>query len=235
MSDPHKHAADDAELTDYADLINNLRAGQTIDPVQPSAGVWASISSSLDSPAAGSPAVDGSAADKPAAASNQHAEGAPVIDLGAARERSRGRTAAILVAVAAAFLLVAVPVGLALRGDDADVELASAELLVLDEAAAEDVATASLVSKGSDLFLELETEDIALDGTDFAELWLLRVDDDGNIEPISLGRADGSGRYDVDDDLDLDATWLVDVSIEPDDGDHEHSGHSVLQGDLTVG
>lgn len=223
MSDPHKHAADDAELTDYADLLNNLRAGQPIEPVQPSAAVWDNLSA----------AINGSSGGESLAGTDSSTQDAPVIDLGAARERSRGRTAAILVAVAAAFLLVAVPAGLALRGGEDDVELASAELLVLDEAAAEDVATASLVSKGSDLFLELETEDIALEGTDFAELWLLRVAEDGSIEPVSLGRADGSGRYDVDDELDLDATWLVDVSIEPDDGDHEHSGHSVLRGDLS--
>lgn len=212
MSDPHKHAADDAELTDYADLVNNLRAGEPIEPVQPSAAVWDNISAAIDSPG----------------------ERAPVIDLGAARERSRGRTAAILVAVAAAFLLIAVPAGLALRGGEDDVELASAQLLVLDETVGVSPATASLISKdGSDLGLELETDDIATEGSDFAELWLLRVNDDGSIEPVSLGRADGSGWYDIDDELDLSGSWLVDVSIEPDDGDHEHSGRSVLQGDLS--
>lgn len=217
MSDPQKHAADDAELTEYSDLVNNLRAGQPIEPVQPSAALWDDLSATINS----SSGTDSSTQD------------APVIDLSAARQRSRGRTAAILVAVAAAFLLVAVPAGLALRGGEDDVELASAELLVLDDNAALGVATASLVSKGSDLALELETDAIAVDGSDFAELWLLRVDEDGSIEPVSLGRADGSGRYDVDDELDLDATWMVDVSIEPDDGDHEHSGHSVLRGDLS--
>lgn len=213
MSDPHKHSEDDAELTEYADLVNNLRAGQPIEPVQPSAAVWHNISASIDGA--------------------EPVQEAPVIDLDVARQRSRGRTAAVLVAVAAALLLVAVPVGLALRGGDEDVELASAELLVLDDTVGADTTSASLVSKGSDLALELDAGAIATDGTDFAEVWLLRVNDDGSIEPISLGQVDSSGRYDVDDNLDLNETWLVDVSIEPDDGDHEHSGHSVLQGDLS--
>lgn len=212
MSDPHKHSEDDAELTDYADLLNNLRAGQPIEPVEPSPDAWSKLQAAVNTPVE---AI------------------APVVDLGAARERSRGRTAAVLVAVAAAFLLVAVPVGLALRGGEEDIELASAELLVLDDSVGAAPTSASLVSNGSDLALTLEADDLATEGSDFAEVWLIRVADDGSIEPVSLGRADSSGRYDVDDDLDLGETWLVDVSIEPDDGDHEHSGHSVLQGDLS--
>ncbi len=41
------------------------------------------------------------------------------------------------------------------------------------------------------------------------------------------------GTFEVPDDVDLDRFDVVDVSVEPDDGDPTHSGASILRGDLT--
>ena len=60
----------------------------------------------------------------------------------------------------------------------------------------------------------------------------------GNIKAdasglISIGLLDGeSGRFLIPDGVDLSQYPLVDVSAEPDDGDPQHSGDSILRGEL---
>jgi hypothetical protein len=213
MSQPDKHAADDAELPEFGDLINNLRAGATVEPETPPSSVWQKIE------AATHPVSD-------------LAE-ARVSDLADARRRrdSIAKRGAILTAVAAALLLVAVPIGLAIRGSGNDVLLASAELEVIGQGAVVP-GQADLVQVNDDIALELEAF-ATTQGSDFLELWLLKFDADGGLlDAVSLGSIVGSGRYDVPDDLDLTGSWKVDISVEVDDGDDEHGGNSVLRGDL---
>jgi len=69
-------------------------------------------------------------------------------------------------------------------------------------------------------------------GDDFLELWLLEVDEDGVTDLVSLGRVDGSGRYAIPEGVDLDTFSVVDISVEPNDGNPEHSGASVVRGEL---
>ena len=213
MSQPDKHAADDAELPEFGDLIKNLRAGATGEPETPPSSVWQKIE------AATHPVSD--LAD------------ARVSDLADARRRrdSIAKRGAILTAVAAALLLVAVPIGLAIRGSGNDVLLASAELEVIGQGAVVP-GQADLVQVNDDIALELEAF-ATTQGSDFLELWLLKFDADGGLlDAVSLGSIVGSGRYDVPDDLDLTGSWKVDISVEVDDGDDEHGGNSVLRGDL---
>ena len=67
----------------------------------------------------------------------------------------------------------------------------------------------------------------------YREVWLL-AEDLSNL--TSLGVLEGSqGRFDIPDDLDLAAFPLVDVSLEPLDGDPTHSGDSIVRGSLTPG
>lgn len=215
---------DDPELAEFSDLIANLRSAEAVEPESPSPDVWAGIQASLadaDSQAAVAPVADLSAARTARSES-------------ATRRSSFGSRGAILTAVAAALLLVAVPVGLALRGADGPepVELAAASLDVLTVAASEPGDAVLFEAEEEGLWLEVNA-DAQTAGSDFLELWLLRVDADGQpVEIVSLGELDGSENYEVPADLDLNATWLVDVSVEEDDGDDTHGGNSVLRGEL---
>ncbi len=63
------------------------------------------------------------------------------------------------------------------------------------------------------------------------EVWLLDLDAD---RLVALGALDDSGRgwLTVPTGVDVSDYPLVDISLEPDDGDPTHSGNSVLRGDL---
>ena len=50
----------------------------------------------------------------------------------------------------------------------------------------------------------------------------------------SLGLLDDAGEYAIPADIDLSEFSVVDVSIEPDDGDPTHSGRSILRGTLVA-
>jgi hypothetical protein len=79
-------------------------------------------------------------------------------------------------------------------------------------------------------------EDAALPSVDEdadLELWLIEADADGeivDIAPISL--VSGAGAYEVPSSIDVSAFRIVDISIEPRDGDDTHSGRSILRGNL---
>ncbi|MDE0546649.1 anti-sigma factor [Microbacterium sp. C7(2022)] len=65
----------------------------------------------------------------------------------------------------------------------------------------------------------------------YREVWLIR-NDAGAL--ISLGVLDGdSGTFVIPDGLDLEEYNLVDVSVEPIDGDPAHSGDSIVRGQLS--
>lgn len=138
-----------------------------------------------------------------------------------------------ILAAAAAVLVVVVGVGaLAARRDDgggASV-VASADLEPLpDEPTGAAVpARADLVDDGGRLELELATGDLpAIDG--HYEVWLIDPDVEGMV---SLGPVRADGRYAVPPDLDPGLFPIVDVSIEPADGDPTHSGVSLIRGTL---
>lgn len=63
----------------------------------------------------------------------------------------------------------------------------------------------------------------------YYEAWLLGS---GPDQVQSLGTLDGSGGFTVPDGLDVDQFPLVDVSVEPIDGNPAHSAKSVLRGRL---
>jgi len=65
----------------------------------------------------------------------------------------------------------------------------------------------------------------------YYEVWLLDVEND---RLVALGTLDvsGRGRLDVPEGVEVSDYPFVDVSLEPDDGDPQHSGDSVLRADL---
>ncbi len=211
--------ANDPEMNELAaefgSMMNLLREGpHDVRPETPSANLWESIRSEVQADSV-VPASEGK-----------------VVSLDDARQRSWGRRGAILTAVAAAILLVGVPLGLAARSgnESTDVLLAAGELGALDSGSA---SAADLYDTEGNLWLDLETDRSA--GADaFLELWLLDVAEDGSVRDlISLGEVDGSGAYDIPDDIDVARFAVVDISVEPDDGNPEHSGDSVVRGGLS--
>jgi hypothetical protein len=132
-------------------------------------------------------------------------------------------------AAAAVLVVVVIAVGaFAIMSDDdpAPAQLASAELEVLLEADATGAAT--LISDQEIVVLELDVDGLdAIDG--YYEVWLLTPEVDALI---SLGPLRSDGRYELPEGLDHTRYSVVDVSIEPHDGDPNHSGNSILRGGL---
>ena len=122
-----------------------------------------------------------------------------------------------------------VPLGLALR------ETADEPIEVAAGADLSAVATDFTGSGSAELAeRELRVETMGLSPLDDAvyELWLLEVVDGKPADLVSVGLIEADGTYVIDESVDLDRFTVVDISIEPTDGDPTHSGNSVLRGEL---
>lgn len=143
---------------------------------------------------------------------------------------------------AAAVLLIAMGVGVALLSSGANrTRIAGAELAfdadAFDPAGASTAATVSLVEIGDGYEIEFDSSDLldALEEDADLELWLISLDADGApADVVSLGvvDADEPGRHSLPAGLDPEVHFVVDISIEPRDGDELHSGRSILRGAL---
>ena len=170
---------------------------------------------------------------------------APVVPLGArpgpapeaaaprqipARRRGPGRLGwAIGAAAAAVLVVVAAAVVVTRDGDDGDAPVASAELEPLPDAVPGTTPGAAAVV-GRDGAEELEIDATIPDADDgFYEVWLIDTAVEGMV---SLGPLRSDGRYPIPTGVDVRSFPVVDVSIEPPDGDPTHSGVSVLRGTL---
>lgn len=143
--------------------------------------------------------------------------------------------------VAAALVLVAAGVAAyTLTRDDPAVVVATASLAYdpenFDALGAQARAGADLVAE--DGRQRIEFVDASLPspeaGADL-EVWLIRPDDEGNVaDLVSLGVVDPAdpGSLDVPAGYDPNAYFVVDISVEPRDGDAGHSGRSILRGPL---
>ena len=139
----------------------------------------------------------------------------------------RGARPLALLAGAAAVLLVAVPLYLASRPDDGPGQ--RAELTAL--AGWPGSGRADLDGRS----LHVRVDGSAPPAGSTYELWLLDLEGEEleAVRWVGTIEVDTDGTYDVPDDIDLDEFDVVDVSIEPDDGNPEHSGDSILRGDLS--
>jgi anti-sigma-K factor RskA len=135
-----------------------------------------------------------------------------------------------VLAVAAVVVVAAIAAVLSRDGDGDDV-VASAELEQLVETG---TAQATLVRVDGEYRLDLEIEGVEADDG-FLELWLLGPDDEPDeLRLISLGVVNESGSYAVPAGIELSAFPIVDISVEPFDGNPSHSGDSLLRGELDV-
>jgi anti-sigma-K factor RskA len=81
---------------------------------------------------------------------------------------------------------------------------------------------------------ELAITTSGLDDTQpgFYEVWVIDPDDLTRMYSVGALDADAGGRFTMPANVDLDRYAVVDVSIEPEDGNPAHSTHSVLRGTL---
>ena len=209
MDDKH------VERTD-ADLEAMLRDldPEDLELLEPPAEVWAGIESTVR------------------AADDTHADIVPL--------EKRRATRRVVLGVAAALILVAVALAVTLTRDDPAIVVATASLAydaeTFDALGAQARAGAELVS--DDGRQSIQIVDAALPapepGADL-EVWLIRPDDEGGVaDLVSLGLVDPAdpGTLDVPAGYDPDVFFVVDISVEPRDGDARHSGRSILRGPL---
>lgn len=217
---------------EFGEVMALLRDGlPDVSTERPSEGVWDAIAAELGPTVS---AGEGQDATRPAgvgdAPPDLSTDGAPASDGASVRSitsaRSWGRPLAMITGAAAA-LLVGIPLFLASRdGDDPSQRAELAALGGFDGSGQAEVEDGSLNVRfdGS----------AAPDGA-FYELWLLDLEGE-QVEGLqSLGRIEvaADGSYAIPDGIDLGEFDVVDVSLEPDDGDPTHSGASVLRGGLT--
>ncbi len=159
---------------------------------------------------------------------------APVTDLSERRNR-RSLSPGLLAAAAALAVLMAVGGYLVaqVQSGAGTGELLATAKISNDELPVEfaESGSASVRRTGSDLYLELELPALPPTGDEAAyyEVWMIDTDVD---RMISLGVADSNGRIDIPDGVDHTKFPVVDISVEPLDGDPTHSGQSILRGVL---
>lgn len=161
---------------------------------------------------------------------------APVVSLASRRARF---APALLAAAAAIAVIVAGAVVVTQRGSD-DMVVATAELaydpVAFDPLGADAEATARLVEREGGFEIRLDDATLPDPADNDLELWLISTDEDGaitDVQPVSLVDAATPGTYAVPAALDPDVYTVVDISVEPRDGDEAHSGRSILRGVLT--
>lgn len=198
----------DDDLMELRALAARLQPDQ-VTWEQPPPGLWERI------------AAD--AADEPPAADATRSDDAVVTSID--RARSAGRRGPWLLAAAAAVVLVVAGVIVATRdSSDADV-VAQAPLEPLGTTGS---GRAELLDEGGTMRLHVETADLDA-GDGFLEVWVI---DPTVTRLVSLGPLRPDGTYDLPAGLDPAEFPIVDVSVEPIDGNPTHSGDSVLRGEL---
>jgi hypothetical protein len=209
------------EMADLSDVETLLRE---LDPAdlelhEPPAEVWAGIERQL----AG-------------VAEPTHA---PVVSL--AERRARRFVGPMLAVAAAAVLFIAGVAVISARGGDDDDVLASATLSYdaanFDPLGADASAVAELVERDGAFEIVLTDSSLPSDLTEAAdlELWLIEATDAGEIVDVaSVSLIEGEGSYRVPASIDVETHTIVDISVEPRDGDDAHSGRSILRGALSA-
>ena len=142
------------------------------------------------------------------------------------REARRGRSRWAWVGAAAAAVIALVVTTIVVTTTRSEPTLvASAALAPLGPAGS---GNAELVEEDGELQLRVDTSELDA-GDGFLELWVIDPD---VTKLVSLGPIRADGRYDLPAGLDPEDFPVVDVSVEPIDGDPTHSGDSLLRGQL---
>jgi anti-sigma-K factor RskA len=212
--DDHLDDLDD-DLLDVEVLLRSLTEDDLTAPEPPPPSVWAGIEREL------------------------RASGdLTVTSLAEHRARRKGPYRMLAAAAAVVVVAGAVAVVATRGGDDTDV-VATAQLTwdeTWDPLGSDATATAELVQADDGYELVLSDARLPTGAVDAdLELWLISTDAAGaitDVQPVSLVDPTAPGTYAVPADLDPDTYTVVDISIEPHDGDEAHSGNSILRGEL---
>lgn len=158
------------------------------------------------------------------------------------RGRISRKITAIATAAAAVVIIVAGITFVTQRDGINPTVVASAELaydpVSFDDLGADAAAHVSLIDDDGELRVEIDESDLPSPVGESAdlELWLIEPDADGNpAQLVSLGLIDPErpGDFVVPAAYDPDVYFVVDISVEPRDGNADHSGRSILRGPLT--
>jgi hypothetical protein len=235
MPDRDDERLDDAELAELADLVQRARLDQAGWEPPPEA-LWDRIAAAIDAEDRGELRADRPVAPAPEVSPfpppstpdvDAEATGLPasnVVPLGRARRRSRW----LGLAAAAAVVVIAATAALALNRDGDDSRVVSA--VDLERLAGSGSGRAELVDADGTLQIRLETDELDA-GDGYLELWLI---DPSVTRLVSLGPLRPDGVYDVPAGVDPAEFPIVDISVEPVDGDPTHSGDSLLRGELSL-
>ena len=219
-----------SELDQLRAVVTTARSVQPDDyPVVPPPSVWDAVVAELG--------LGQSAADPPSGPGSDlgsdpdSASASKVVPLPAT---ARGRRQSALLAVAAGVVGLLIGIGVTAvvtSGDDDLPVVASTDLTVLaDDSSGGD---AEVLRDGEGRVLELDVPTLSPDSKGFYEVWLLDKDAKRLVSIGLLDLSQGSrARFPIPDDVDLATYPVVDVSVEPADGNPAHSGDSVVRGTL---
>jgi anti-sigma-K factor RskA len=212
-----------AELRAVVGLARTVTAADT--PHAPPSPVWDRVVAEL--------AVDlDSAADHPPAADRA----ATVTDLPRGPDR-RPSWPWMAAAAVAGIVLGAAATAVVLAGSDDDGSdgtggsvVASADLVALPERSG--AGAAEVVGSGASRKLEVDVSGLTR-GDGFYEVWLLGPDAKTLVSVGLLDTSKGTkATFPLPADLDVAKFPVVDISLEPVDGDPSHSGDSIVRGTL---
>lgn len=213
-----------AELTALRETAERFRAAQ-IAPLDPPAAVWDRILADIQSET-GEPDATPGVAERPAGVASRMPSGDLV-----RRRRSFGVGALVAACAASAVLAASLAVLLVTQvgGGPRSTDVAGAALEPLTSAVSP--ARAEVVERGGQRLLVVDADALpTVDG--YLDVWLLDADAQ---QMVSLGVMDAtSTELALPADLDLAAFPVVDVSVEPYDGDPTHSGESIWRGALEL-
>jgi Anti-sigma-K factor rskA len=228
-------AACRAEVTSLQRSVDALAVPEfaaSVAPVAPPPSVWAGIAAATGATAAPRPEHVAGTAPAPVAAvpspTPSPAPAEPVEAPGVVREL-RPRRSRLLLAMAAS-LLVGAGIGagaVALADRDSAQEVAATDLAPLDDRDATGNAEVVATDDGEQLRVVLEAPDA---GEEFYEVWLIEPSIERMVQ-VGVVRP-GTTVLDLPQGIDLAEYPIVDVSVEPLDGDPTHSGVSVARGIL---
>jgi anti-sigma-K factor RskA len=206
-----------AELDGMRDTVSRIR-GSSIRPSdidQPPERVWRAIAAELADPASASPSPSP----------------APVV---VPMPAPAHRRPWVLAAVAAVAALAGVAGTLAVTRlvDDSPPPIEDVALSPLTGGPQDVAGNASVTVTDDATELEVSTRGLDDPQPGFYEVWVTDPDDLSRMYSIGALGTDAVGRFTVPPNVDLDRFSVIDVSIEPDDGDPTHSTNSVLRGAL---
>lgn len=166
------------------------------------------------------------------------------VDVVSLDSRRRLPLRAVLGGVVAAIVLLLAGFAVLARSSNEDpTVVATADLSYdptqFDVLGADASAQVALVDDGGTLRIDVENSRLPTPNGENAdlELWLIEPDADGNpAELVSLGTVDPErpGEFAVPATTDPSVFSVVDISVEPRDGNAQHSGRSILRGSFTA-